>query len=246
MCRMVVFKGENNFGIELIKSLKKAAKNDIFNNFTSHKDGWGGIILDEKKELLIKSTIPIYNENVESLFVYSNIYGLFHARFAAPKEPIIGPIDSHPFIIHGDNEIVYIAHNGWINKKIIGEEFKINYEFKNDTEVFAQLIEKFDGNIKERIIKAIKFTNEHALLGALNLLCIISKYDNKKEICYYSKSKENDIYIRLFKYEKNGNFAVMSSSVAFEMGFIDENGKKLNSFTEEVPQNVLFLNGKVW
>jgi len=246
MCRMVVFKGENNFGIELVKSLKKAARNDRFNNFKSHADGWGGIIMDENKEILIKSIKPIYDENLDLFSTSSFIYGLLHARKAAPNEPLIGPIDSHPFIIHSDNEIVYIAHNGWINKKVIGEKFNINYNLKNDSEVFAHLIEKFDGNIKERIMKAIEFTNEFALLGALNLLCIISGYDNKKNLCYYSKSKENNIYYKLFKYEKNKNFAVMSSTVAFEMGFIDENGNKLNTYIEEVPQNILFLDGKKW
>ncbi|MGC8497646.1 MAG: hypothetical protein ACP5NL_06600, partial [Thermoplasmata archaeon] len=100
---------------------------------------------------------------------------------------------------------------------------------------------KLQGNIKGRLYSAIDFVNENALLGSLNLMCIINGNDGKREICYYSKSKDESLYITLFKYNNGNDFAVMSSSIAFEMGYIDKNGKIKNEYVEPVPQDELFF-----
>ncbi|MGC8565728.1 MAG: GerAB/ArcD/ProY family transporter [Thermoplasmata archaeon] len=218
----------------------------IFYNLKSHKDGWGAVFFSDNNEMYFRSTEPFYKSDLSFIPNFSYFYGIVHARFSAPNEPIIGSIHSHPFLSHGENEILYIAHNGWIDKRAIGERFGIKYEIRNDTEVFSLLLEKEEGNIRDRIINTIEFTKNYAMLGALNLFCIISRYDNKKEICYYSKYKDENIYIKLFKYENRENFAVMSSSVGYEMGFIDGNGKITTPQVEEVPQDTLFLNGKKW
>ncbi|MEM3264875.1 MAG: hypothetical protein QXH07_02860 [Thermoplasmata archaeon] len=243
MCRMFVFKGDVLFGTQLLNSLTKAAKSDIFNNFKSHKDGWGGVVLGKQKEQLTKSMIPIYDDNTSKIFDIddSEVYGLFHARLTAPNEPVLWPFHSHPYVIHGNDESIYIAHNGWVDKKIIGEKYDIHYVNRNDTEVLALMIEKLQGNIRDRLHSAIDFINENALLGALNLMCVINGNDGKKEICYYSKSKDKSIYITLFKYNKGDDFAVMSSSVAFEMGYIDVNSKIKNEYVMPVPQGKLFF-----
>jgi predicted glutamine amidotransferase len=243
MCRMFVFKGDLLFGEQLLNALTKAAKSDRFNNFKSHKDGWGGVVIGNQKEQVTKSKIPIYEDKASKIFdtADNDLYGLFHARLTAPNEPVLWPFHSHPYMIHGDDESLYIAHNGWVDKKVIGEKFNINYKNRNDTEVLALMIDKIQGNIKDRLLYAIDFVNENALLGSLNLLCVINGNDGKREICYYSKSKEESIYIKLFKYKNGNEFSVMSSTVAFEMGYLDENGKIKNEFVETVPQNKLFF-----
>ncbi len=102
------------------------------------------------------------------------------------------------------------------------------------------MIEKIKGNIKDRLLFTLDFVNEKALLGGLNLLFLISKNDGKKYICYYSKSKNQNVYSTLYKYKKEKEFSVMSSTVAYQMGFLDKNGSIKNDYVESVPQNTLF------
>ncbi|MGC8992511.1 MAG: class II glutamine amidotransferase [Thermoplasmata archaeon] len=244
MCRMILFKGNDDFVLNLIEALKRASKSDIFNNFKSHKDGWGIVFSYENYEIFYKSKNPIYEEDFKNYLKNEYSYGILHARLASPQEPKLTPLNSHPFLIHGENEIIYMAHNGSIKKDFIGKKFNIDFENRTDSEVFSMMLEKLDGNYHERIKNGIDFIISNSLSNMLNLFCLIRTYENKRVICYFSNyydDIEKTNYYPIYKYEINNNLAIMSSTVAYEMGFLDKNGNIIQKNVEKVRKNKIYF-----
>jgi glutamine amidotransferase len=238
---MFGFVGSISFGKELLESLVKASKNDVLGDGISHSDGWGYALFSNITEKSYRSTKPIYVDDSSQIFdrFQGKLCGVFHARYSAPNEPKIGPFDSHPFQIRTGAEIAYLAHNGWIDKKKIGEKFSMPYEM-NDTEVFASWVERLDGTFIKRMEEGIDFVKNEALLGSLNLICVIEKRDGTKGICYYSKYKEEKLYYQLYTLEQGKNFAVMSSTMAYYLKLLDKKGNILNKKLKTVEQEKLF------
>ncbi|MGC8581518.1 MAG: hypothetical protein ACP5RS_03055 [Thermoplasmata archaeon] len=233
MCRMFGYNGNVDFGKRMIKSLYESSRKDVFKENKAHKDGWGGVLINRESEEYIRYTTPLSSNNIQTFFneKKGNYYGLFHARLSSPNEPKMGPFNSHPFIIHiNGKEIAYIAHNGHLDKSKIAKNMGMdNNALKNisDTETFSMYVEKLEGNFIDRLKKATEFVNENDPSAFLNLICLVVNREGNDYICYYSKYKvelQDSIYYKLLKYNNGPNKAIMSSTLGYYLGFLDEKG----------------------
>jgi predicted glutamine amidotransferase len=242
MCRMFGFKGSSLLANKLQNSLINAARSDYFSkNRISHDDGWGSVWYSKESQFLLRSRIPIFKDKRAVKFFPNNttaICALSHARKAAPNEPIRGSFDSHPFSTHAGEDLVYVAHNGHIDKSKLIARLELDTSKLNDTEAFTFLLEKMTGNVETRLKSSIDFVNESdAMLGALNLFVLSVKRNGEHDLFYFSDfpGGKNDLYYTLYTYSYNRNKAVMSSTVAYVQGLIDRTGEPIKSHVAKVP-----------
>ncbi len=242
MCRMFGVEGCSSFAIRLQDSLIRAAKSDCFSkNQISHDDGWGGVWYSKDRQFYWRTTIPIFRDNLAGQFFPTEsqtIAGLSHARKAAPGEPIRGPFDSHPFYTHVGENMVCVTHNGHIDKSKFKTRLGLDTNDLNDTEAFTFMIQEMKGTLESRLRSCIDLVYEsQAMLGALNLIVLCIKRSGDHDLYYYSDFPEgkNDLYYSLYTYRYNGSKAVMSSTVAYFQGLIDQNGKSVKSKATKVP-----------
>lgn len=231
---MFALKGSSSLACRLQASLIKSAKSDCFSrNKISHNDGWGGVWYSKKNQLYLRTTIPIFKDKQSSSFFRlseKSIFALSHARKAAPNEPIRGPFDSHPFSTHLGEELVYLTHNGHIDKNKLRDRLGLNTNNLNDTEVFTFLLQNMQGDVESRLRSCINLVYESkAMLGALNIMVLSIKRQGEHTIFYYSDypMRKSTLYYRLYSYRQNLNNCVMSSTVAYNAGFIDLNGEPI-------------------
>ncbi len=229
-CRMFVSYGTWDFNSRVYRALISASEKDIFLENRSHYNGWGMALFSEGMEIYLRSSRPIYHDLLGAEFLrMGKSYALFHARLASTGEPTVGADDSHPYRIQGD-ETIYIAHNGHVKKEIVGKEFNIEYGNKTDTEVIAFLLSRLEGNARERIKKLIDILHEINANETLNLFFLVNSRI-KRTFYYYSEFNAREKYLTLFKWRENGNIAVMSSTIAYYLGLIDQ---ELNILSEKV------------
>jgi glutamine amidotransferase len=249
---MFGYYGDVDLGKLMMKSLYESSQKDVFKENKAHQDGWGGVLINRESEEYIRYTTPLKKDNIQTFFHEKggNYFGLFHARLSSPNEPKQGAFNSHPFIIRiNGKEIAYIAHNGYVDKSKIAKNMGLySNDFNNvsDTEIFSMYVEKLEGKFIDRIKKAIEFVNENNLSDFLNLVCLVVNREGNNFICYYSKfkdqSQKNIIYSRLIKYNNGSNKAVMSSTLGYYLGFLDEKGNILEKKAEWATEgNVIVL-----
>ncbi len=241
-CRMFLYYGDAKVAMNFQNSLKLAAKKDIFNN-KSHGDGWGSVILSKNSETYIRRSESIYNHDQLEYFINSDgkIAILSHARLASETEQKRGWIDVHPFRIFMENETLYIAHNGYIDKKKLEEGYGIKTKNFTDSESFAYLIQRMDGDAMGNIKEIIDFLHKNGLAGTLNLLCLGYRYDGKLRICYYSDFiTKNENYSSLIEYHNKEEISVMSSTVAYYLNLVDDELKPLKNNVSKVEKGKFF------
>lgn len=240
---MYGYSGDSAFAELIMKALSDAAKKDVFYDNKTHSDGWGMAIISGNQEMYVRKSEPIFKNDFS--FVSSSndkILMLAHARLASETEQKRGWIDSHPFRIFNEEETFYIEHNGYVDKNRLASKFNINIKNLTDTETFAYLLQNLDGNFVEKVKSLLEILHDGGLAGALNLICAGYDYSGKKKICYYSdftSSKEN--YLTLVEYSENGNFSVMSSTVAYYLSLVDINFNIINKNAKKVIKDRLFV-----
>jgi len=241
MCRMFAVRGSHEFASSLQKALISAAESDDFRNpIGSHDNGWGGVWYSIGEQKYYRSVTPIFKDKIASNFFngdsresHDSLMGLSHARLAAKGEPIRGPFDSHPFSTHIGEELVYVTHNGHINKFKIRDEAGVrDPSTMNDTEVFTFLMERMKGSSSlRRLEEAIKLARDvGALEGALNLMVLSVNRNGEKNIYYHCEFPNigRELYYSLyFLRQDTENLAVMSSTIAFKTGLISYKGEPL-------------------
>lgn len=244
------------FGIEgspaLASSLQSslidaASKDDFSQNAVSHGDGWGGVWYSETDQNYVRSTTPIFKDPHAPLFFKTSaklIIGLSHARKAAPNEPMRGPFDSHPFSTYFDEELVYVTHNGQIDKKKFSDLFSTDVSKLNDTEVFTYLLQKQNGTAEQRIRAAIdQVYKRDAALGALNLMILTINRERGRKIYYYCSNypdPQRELYYSLYLLrQKEGGSAIMSSTVAYKAGLVDSKGNVVKVEVKKCPKGEL-------
>ena len=123
---MLAYVGEDREELrELLNCLIEAARNDPLNGFV-HGDGWGLVAYTDNGLLLhYRSGKPIYDEGDVANKLVDMLSGrmwvIIHARRAT--DPIlINAIFSHPYLESTPSELIYIAHNGSIDKERLGKE----------------------------------------------------------------------------------------------------------------------------
>jgi predicted glutamine amidotransferase len=246
LCRMFGVVGSPNFASFLQGALISAANRDDFRNDKGkHDTGWGAVWYSETDQKYYRSRKPIFDDESAPNFFLSqdvngSLVGLSHARLAAPDEPKRTALDSHPFSTHiGDDELIYVTHNGWIDKnKIAAKALVQNPSILNDTEVFTFLLERIEGDsVQERLEAAIEeVRRKGAMKGALNLIVLSVARDGEKTIYFHCDfpDKSKELYYSLYKVlESNQSSAVMSSTVAYKAGYVDEIGKPKNSLVSK-------------
>lgn len=233
MCRMFGFKGPGRLGARLQAALIEAARSDPFSANRSHGDGWGAVLVCGSVLSHHRSVSPIFGCDEAARFFGScggAAAGLSHARKAAPGEPVRGAYDSHPFSAHLGGDIVFVAHNGWIDKRRLGLG-GLDVSGINDTEAFCLLLEKvFCGGFVDTVEEAISHIYRvGANIGALNLIFLRVPRGGEPELYYYSDHAEEgrELYYTLYVFRGDGGVAVMSSSVAYLAGLVSDRGGAL-------------------
>lgn len=172
----------------------------------------------------------------------SQMAGLSHARKAAPNEPVRGAYDSHPFSAHLGDDLVFVTHNGWIDKRKLGLE-GVDVSKINDTEAFCLLLEKlYSGGFTRTVENALSHVYEvGANIGALNLFFLRVTRGGDSEVYYYSDySEKKDAYYRLYEWHQDeGGSAVMSSTVAYMAGLINIHSETLREDVRPAPKRKL-------
>jgi len=168
--------------------------------------------------------------------------GLSHARKAAPNEPVRGAYDSHPFSAHLGDDLVFVTHNGWIDKRKLGLE-GVDVSKINDTEAFCLLLEKlYSGGFTRTVENALSHVYEvGANIGALNLFFLRVTRGGDSEVYYYSDyGEKKDAYYRLYEWHQDGGgSAVMSSTVAYMAGLINIHSETLREDVRPAPKRKL-------
>ena len=225
--------GSKNFATSLQAALISAAGGDNFHpNKRQHDSGWGGVWYSENNQGYFRTKTPIFKDSYSSKFFETvpevTLTGLSHARLASDDNFNRGPFDSHPFVAHVDDELVYVSHNGEIDKSRLTEYDVENGDILNDSEFFTYLLEKCRGDsVKERLDEAAKMVRDNdAMKSALNLIVLTAKRTGEKKIYYFCDYRDRDWaqYYSMYTVKTDQGCAVMSSTVACKAGFTDENG----------------------
>ncbi len=235
MCRLFIANANGTFIGKLYNSLIKAAKNDIFGKGFVHNTGWGYYVTNNNVSYFYKSSMPIFEDKIYlDIKEYENYHAIFHARLAAEGQPIRGFIDSHPYLIHNNDSLLIIAHNGVVDKEIISKELNVNPKLYTDSEILGLLLSKFDGNIDKILQDVNKYVKEiKAFIGTFNVVAIKIKREQDSIkissacISDYPDDKENN-YKKMILYKEGNNIAAMSSTVAYYYGIIDSEGNIIN------------------
>ncbi len=245
MCRMFGVKGSGLLAVKLQEALIQAARRDAIDDNISHGDGWGGVWVSASKLNYFRSGEPIFSSDDARGFFDSRVSqmaGLSHARKAAPNEPVRGAYDSHPFSAHLGDDLVFVTHNGWIDKRKLGLE-GVDVSKINDTEAFCLLLEKlYSGGFTRTVENALSHVYEvGANIGALNLFFLRVTRGGDSEVYYYSDyGEKKDAYYRLYEWHQDGGgSAVMSSTVAYMAGLINIHSETLREDVRPAPKRKL-------
>jgi predicted glutamine amidotransferase len=204
----------------IFEALQEVARSDPLLHGESHSDGWGYVYYDGSSLVHERQREPVYAAsvpNVKSGFV------VVHARNAAPGEPL-GALNSHPHRRSDRRYELYLAHNGWFDKKkIIGllGEREANLSAQTDSEFFLELIFTLSGDPRERLETAAGLSKEHDLIKtAMNIFLLgVDRATGSATVAYYTDAKEYSEYVTLYRGRGTSWSGVFSSSIRFSSRF---------------------------
>ena len=184
---MFGYVGHSNEELDkLYSALIEASRNDKIGKkywYPSHEDGFGIIIYTEDNLFHFRSTKPIYKEKLNLPEFNGKIYAIFHALNAYDKD-LISPIFEHPFMVSNGNQVMYMAHNGVVDKQLIMENLRINGIY-NDTEA------------------ALEYLNQHGLESISDLENYTKSSLNIIVLNLDKKRKNSTIYFKNFYHDKS-------------------------------------------
>ena len=223
MCRMFAYIGSSNEELlRLYSALKKAAENDpiakkLRVGFESHADGWGYVIAGEDGSLHhYRTSKPIYNDLHRIPEMVGGFSAIFHVRKASDKTTI-RPAFAHPLLEDNENELLFFAHNGSLEKEPLAKALGFA-GITIDSELAAKLYAR-DGTKCMRLL-------EKNTKSALNLLIMhINRKTGKAQIYYkkyYVKPEKAEFYDLYYKELDNGR--TVYSSTLDQLGL---NGEKV-------------------
>ena len=122
------------------------------------------------------------------------IYAIFHALNAHDKD-LISPIFEHPFMVSNGNQVMYMAHNGVVDKQLIMENLRINGIY-NDTEA------------------ALEYLNQNGLKSISDLENYTKSSLNVIILNLDKKTRNGQIYFKNFYRDKSkGDYLDMYTAV---------------------------------
>lgn len=215
MCRLYISKGS----IDLSNALKLAAKYDPYmpSDRKQHGDGWGFVAMSQREFFYYKSGLPAWEDPT---VVPMREAVLAHARAASPGEPV-GPAHSHPYMAHlDDGRIIFVAHNGSVDKKALAAELGIDPTGYTDSFVLTLFLAKNWGNPDKAVENAMRYVKT-----ALNLAVLEFPSLRAYAYTYYRGPRE---YYAMYLIKKGGAVAVVSSTL---LRHIEYSGEELKSGT---------------
>ncbi|AAY81153.1 class II glutamine amidotransferase [Sulfolobus acidocaldarius] len=143
MCRMFAYYGSSWSKVEeLFNCLSRSAEVDPYFNNSSHKDGWGFVIVTRDKIIHYRSGRPIFEDTLPIKLNDQEMIAVFHARQASAGNPI-GSQFSHPYLEVNQNGSIFLAHNGSVDKERLLKEVSMNSEYVVDSELALKFISRF-------------------------------------------------------------------------------------------------------
>ncbi|MCI2414721.1 MAG: class II glutamine amidotransferase [Candidatus Aramenus sp.] len=212
MCRMFAYVGESVEDMKLLYSLLvESARKDVIAERLGlnpvHGDGWGLAIYDGERLLHYRSSKPIFEEELPDIEVKGKFYAIFHARQATNKATVSARF-SHPFLETNETQLVFLAHNGWVDEERLKEKLNFRPSITTDSELALKYYTK---------IGDVKFLEE-VTKSALNLLILkVSRESGEAELLYenYYVRKDRPEYYDMYLWEGKGGIAVMSSTLKY-------------------------------
>ena len=227
MCRMFCLSGDFSKEYKkILDSFIEVTRNDTLSvnsdgSLTSHDHGYGYVRYDSSSLEFFRSRTPVFESNIQD---FRSGQFIMHARKAAPDEPV-GTLESHPHYEVDEDYEVFLAHNGWFDKKKIAVELGIeNFTRYVDSQLFLKYILSFNGEFRTRLEKAISLAKEKDLIRATANLMILSIDRNTRnsKLYYYTDVKEGSEYSDYVKlYHGNTDLwnGVFSSSIIKSISF---------------------------
>lgn len=184
-------------------------------DFTSHDHGWGYVLHDEENLDFFRSKTPVFDTTLP-LFSSGNL--VMHARKAASGEPM-GTLACHPHFESDNRYEVFLAHNGWFDKKAIAQELDLNgFENLVDSQMFLKYIMTFQGEFKNRLESALLRAKSKSMIKTTaNLMILaIDRNTGHSTIYYYTDIAEREEYtnyVKLYSVKGENWTGVFSSSI---------------------------------
>ena len=215
MCRITGYVGDSAEDLQnLFKVFSEGSECDPWLkkagiNHTSHKDGWGFAILDEKGLSHYRSALPVYEDTNKLPHPTGRFYALLHSRLGSDQS-LNGHVCAHPFSGSTDEAFLFFAHNGGVDcgtlpKRMVDSEW-----------AFKQILEAGGVARVLPLLKEKTWPN-----SALNLLILNIPRDPAKspaiQYLNYFKEPKNEGrigYYQMYTASLPGGKAVFSSTMA--------------------------------
>jgi len=230
LCRMLAIKRSGSEGVSsLLEALAKAAHHDVFDNMSSHADGWGLYAIGDQGALHYRSVTSMWEDLTYALVAKaadSFKAMIAHARMASRGEPKGSPLFSQPFLVQVNERSVVLAHNGSVNKVRLAEwlGFRADLGYVTDSELLALAASKVDFSIAAELVERLReiVMKANAAKGALNLLAMVvdPRSASASLACLEEHPRVNEEYYAMFFFSRGSFKAFMSSTVAYYAGLI--------------------------
>ncbi len=219
-CRMFAYVGEKREDLEmLVGSLRASARNDTVAarvplKLSCHPDGWGYVMSSEAGLAYYRSDKPMYEDEPTLPETKGRVHAIFHARKALDGTPVQKRF-SHPFMEQTQGDLVFLAHNGSVDKERLERELGFS-----GSAVDSELALRFalrSRSIEEGTKELEDYTE---LNGGLNLLILrVDKNGVGTELFvkqfYRREAGKQDMsdFYRLYYQDLAGGRAVFSSTL---------------------------------
>lgn len=244
MCRMFLLKGYFHDDLEgIFRSIQLASEKDPFPDpeykyeHHTHGDGWGYTSFTGGRIVHSRSPDPIfdctYPETDDGTI-------MVHSRKTSLDQPR-GVLNNHPFVAVTADSIIYLSHNGWVDKFSLnlGIDSK-KLEKMTDSEAFLQYIAARNPVTENDLWKIFDgLRNEKVRYTLLNVfITIVDRSGGEPESYYYTDMGNDEIeyaeFDRLYLVGGKNWKGVFSSSLLEFDEFPEYRSK------EEVPRGRLF------
>jgi glutamine amidotransferase len=215
VCRLYISKGP----IDLSRALKLAARYDPYrpHEEKKHGDGWGFVAASNAGFIYYKSGLPAWEDHTS---VVMKDAVLAHARAASPGEPV-GPAYAHPYMVYTpDGRILFVAHNGYVDKGAMAAELGIDPSRYTDGYVLALFLARRWDAPQEAFKETLKYVKTALNVAVLELPDLTAHV-----YTYYRGPRE---YYALYLVETDDAKAVVSSTL---LKYLDIRGRELENGT---------------
>jgi glutamine amidotransferase len=176
-------------------------------NHTSHKDGWGYVLLDSNGLHHYRTSRAVYEDETALPQLKGSFYAILHSRLGSDQS-LQGHIYAHPYVAATDEAVLFFAHNGGVDCENL-PRWMVDSEW-----ALAQIIKA--GGLE----KALPMLKESTKPGsALNLLVLTIFRDNTKPpvlhyLNYYKSDAEGRIaYYQMYCGDMTAGRAIVSSTM---------------------------------